>query len=74
MFDKHMSTEGWHNCLTIGTANPNGDPRDGFFTPTLTLMIDSNSINIIIEHRRETPDFGGLRETKAQTTMRILAV
>ena len=34
-----MSTEGWHNRLNIGTANPNGDPRDGFFNPTLTLMI-----------------------------------
>ena len=24
---------------------PNGDPRDGFFYPTLTLMIDSDSLN-----------------------------
>ena len=23
---------------------PNGDPRDGFFYPTLTLMIDSYSV------------------------------
>ena len=25
-------------------GKPNGDPRDGFFYPTLTLMIGSNSI------------------------------
>ena len=25
---------------------PNGDPRDGFFYPTLTLMIDSYILNI----------------------------
>ena len=24
---------------------PNGDPRDGFFYPTLTLMIDSHNIS-----------------------------
>ena len=23
---------------------PNGDPRDGFFYPTLTLMIDSSTV------------------------------
>ena len=26
---------------------PNGDPRDGFFYPTLTLMIDSKSIRLL---------------------------
>ena len=31
--------------LSAGLVLPNGDPRDGFFLPTLTLMIDSYNIN-----------------------------
>ena len=30
---------------------PNGDPRDGFFYPTLTLMIDSYNLTYPIPGR-----------------------
>ena len=32
----------WH--LSASLMMPNGDPQDGFFSPTLTLKIDSYSI------------------------------
>ena len=36
------------NILTFASSlvMPNGDPRDGFFDPTLTLMIDSYNLDL----------------------------
>ena len=36
---------------------PNGDPRDGFFYPTLTLMMDSYNIWLSLNHNNSVHEY-----------------
>ena len=58
----HLSEDGIENpslAITVchhsaSLVMPNGDPRDGFFYPTLTLMMDSYSIGGVMVNLSHT--------------------
>ena len=49
---------------------PNGDPRDGFFYPTLTLMI--HSYNVDLSDKQETPE--EVQATEAHRMIYIVSI